>query len=223
MENIGSGTISNENLAIYTQIAKTCHEANRAYCETLGDYSQPKWEDAPEWQKESAIGGVVFHYNNDNTSPRDSHNSWLAAKAADGWKYGEVKDPEKKEHPCFVPYEELPQHQQLKDYIFKAIVDGYKDFYKTPKYGGVKKENDRPLTDGEKLVGLSFNPSGREDVNKAKQLSADLIDLVQANYNEVTDNGNKMASWYRNVLRIAAVTSVIAAQQAVVKILTWNE
>ena len=27
---------------------------------------------------------------------------------ADGWKYGPVKDPEKKEHPCFVPYDDLP-------------------------------------------------------------------------------------------------------------------
>ena len=84
-------------------------------------------------------------------------------------------------------------------------------------------ETNRPLTDGQKLVGLSFNPSGREDVNKAKQLSADLIDLVQANHNEVTDNGNKMASWYRNVLRTAAVNAVITAQMAVVKILTWND
>lgn len=79
------------------------------------------------------------------------------------------------------------------------------------------------LTDGQKLVGLTFNPSGREDVNKAKQLSADLIDLVQANHNEATDNGNKMASWYRNVLRTAAVNAVITAQMAVVKILTWND
>ena len=84
-------------------------------------------------------------------------------------------------------------------------------------------ETNRPLTDGQKLVGLSFNPSGREDVNKAKQLSADLIDLVQANHNEVTDNGNKMASWYRNVLRAAAVNAVITAHMAVVKFITWRD
>lgn len=34
------------------QIAKVCHEANKAYCETLGDYSQPEWEAAPAWQKD---------------------------------------------------------------------------------------------------------------------------------------------------------------------------
>jgi len=27
-------------------IAKVCHEANRAYCESIGDNSQLSWEDA---------------------------------------------------------------------------------------------------------------------------------------------------------------------------------
>src|SRR5437879_1359495 len=40
------------------QVAKICHEANRAYCETIGDNSQPTWEKAPQWQKDSAINGV---------------------------------------------------------------------------------------------------------------------------------------------------------------------
>jgi hypothetical protein len=102
-------------------IAITCHEANRAYCQAIGDNSQTFWEDAPDWQKESARNGVKFHRDNSNSTPADSHNSWLAEKKEQGWKYGTVKDPEKKEHPCFVPYEDLPQSQQAKDYIFHAI------------------------------------------------------------------------------------------------------
>jgi len=104
-------------------IAKLCHEVNKSYCESLGDMSQPSWLDAPEWQQKSAIKGVEFHLENENTSPSDSHNSWLKEKAADGWKYGDIKDPEKKEHPCFVSYDQLPLYQQSKDYIFKAICD----------------------------------------------------------------------------------------------------
>ena len=80
-----------------------------------------------------------------------------------------------------------------------------------------------PLTFGQQLVGLIFNPSGREDVNKAKQLSADLIDLVADNHNEITKNGALTASWTRNVLRTAAINAVVTAQMAVVKILTWSE
>ena len=103
-------------------IAKVCHEANRAYCDTLGDYSQKPWEDAPDWQKQSAITGVNFHLSNPDSKPSNSHESWLAEKERDGWKYGPIKDPEKKEHPCFVPYDQLPAEQQAKDYIFLGIV-----------------------------------------------------------------------------------------------------
>ena len=103
-------------------IAKVCHEANRAYCQTIGDNSQPVWEEAPEWQRKSAIEGVKFNIANPDAPASASHDSWLAVKEADGWKYGPVKDPEKKEHPCYLPYEQLPVEQQKKDALFKAIV-----------------------------------------------------------------------------------------------------
>jgi hypothetical protein len=102
------------------QIAQVCHEANRAYCQTIGDMSQPTWEDAPAWQKSSAINSVT-HAMNPDAQPSDNHASWLAEKAADGWKYGPVKDPVKKEHPCFVPYADLPLTQQRKDALFLAV------------------------------------------------------------------------------------------------------
>ena len=104
------------------QIAQVCHESNRAYCSSIGDNSQPPWESAPDWQKSSAIKGVQFHLKNPNAGPSCSHESWLKEKADNGWKYGPVKDPEKKEHPCFVPYDSLPREQRLKDYLFTAVV-----------------------------------------------------------------------------------------------------
>ncbi|WP_144558518.1 RyR domain-containing protein [Shouchella miscanthi] len=107
------------------QIAKTAHEVNRAYCQATGDQSQPKWEEAPQWQKDSAINGVCFHLENDVT-PEQSHENWMKDKQENGWKYGAIKDPEKKEHPCFVAYSELPKEQRVKDYLFKAVVDSAK-------------------------------------------------------------------------------------------------
>lgn len=111
------------------QIAQIAHATNREYCLTIGDNSQPTWEYAPEWQKKSAITGVEFHLNEHTSGapakPSASHDSWLAEKVADGWKYGPVKDAAKKEHPCFVPYEELPVEQRLKDYLFSAIVAAF--------------------------------------------------------------------------------------------------
>lgn len=103
-------------------IAKICHEVNRAYCSALGDHAQPAWSDAPEWQRSSAIKGVEFTIANPDAPPSASHDSWLKEKRDTGWKYGPVKDPVRKEHPCFVPYDELPLEQKVKDYLFQAVV-----------------------------------------------------------------------------------------------------
>lgn len=110
-------------------IAAVCHEANRAYCISLSDFSQLPWDAAPIWQKASALKGVEFHLSNLEAgikpSPSASHDSWLEEKRKEGWTYGLVKDAEKKQHPCFVPYNELPVEQRLKDYIFAAIVEAF--------------------------------------------------------------------------------------------------
>jgi len=100
--------------------ARAAHEVNRAYCIAIGDTSQPAWEDAPDWQKSSARNGVAGAIA--GNTPEQSHQSWLAEKAATGWKYGPVKDPEKKEHPCFVPYSQLPEAQRVKDDLFAHTV-----------------------------------------------------------------------------------------------------
>jgi hypothetical protein len=102
--------------------ARAAHEVNRAYCRALGDTSQPTWEDAPPWQRDSAMNGVRHAIANPDAPPSASHESWLAQKRAEGWTYGPDKDPEKKTHPCFLSYDELPPHQKAKDFIFLAVV-----------------------------------------------------------------------------------------------------
>lgn len=111
--------------ALVVHIAKICHAANRAYCQSLGDNSQPLWHDAPEWQRQSVVKGVKMHLTGSH-QPSASHESWMAEKESEGWVYGPVKDPAKKEHPCMVPFDQLPKEQQAKDYIFKSIVDSFK-------------------------------------------------------------------------------------------------
>ena len=103
-------------------IAQICHEANKTYCLTIGDNSQLAWEEAPKWQQESAIKGVEFIIENPHVSTKAIHDAWLAEKARDGWKYGHSKNLERKEHPCFMQYEDLPQEQKVKDALFKAVV-----------------------------------------------------------------------------------------------------
>jgi hypothetical protein len=106
---------------LYEACARAAHEVNRAYCLAIGDDSQPPWEVAPEWQRSSAVNGVRGVLV-DGNGPKESHASWLAEKEANGWKFGPVKDPEKKEHPCMVPYEQLPPEQRAKDDLFTHTV-----------------------------------------------------------------------------------------------------
>jgi hypothetical protein len=98
---------------IIENVAEVCHEANAAFCRTIGDDSQPTWAAAPEWQKESARLGVRLHMTGDH-GPEKSHESWMEQKIKDGWVFGAAKDPAAKTHPCLVPYDQLDSNQQMK-------------------------------------------------------------------------------------------------------------
>ena len=63
-----------------TDIAKVAHEVNKIYCESIGDNSQVSWEDAPDWQKNSALNGVKHHLQNPDSTPQGSHENWMKVK-----------------------------------------------------------------------------------------------------------------------------------------------
>jgi hypothetical protein len=107
------------------QIARVCHDASASYCHSIGDHSQKPWDEAEEWQRQSAIRGVEYALANQAARASAQHEAWLADKVASGWKFGPVKDADKKEHPCMVPYEKLPVEQQNKDHLFRAIVGAF--------------------------------------------------------------------------------------------------
>lgn len=103
-------------------IARMCHETNRAWCELNGDHSQKPWDQAEQWQRDSAISGVRYALANPGAPDSAQHDAWTADKVAAGWTYGPVKDPERKTHPCMVPFSDLPYEQRAKDALFRAIV-----------------------------------------------------------------------------------------------------
>ena len=107
------------------QIAKTCHEVNKVYCESIGDFTQVEWDKAPQWQKDSAIDGVAYLFKNPNSTCEDIHENWMKAKKDDGWRFGIVKDAYAKTHPCLIPYNFLSAEQRMKDTLFISIVRSF--------------------------------------------------------------------------------------------------
>lgn len=75
--------------------------------------------------------------------------------------------------------------------------------------------NVRVLTFGEKLVGLTFNPSGDPKVQREKELCAELADLLNE-HNEA----NQPTTAFNQRLFSHAVGEILNAQMNVVKVLT---
>jgi len=46
---------------------------------------------------------------------KNVHEVWAQSRMAQGWTYGRVRNDALKEHPCFVPYEELPEEEKAYD------------------------------------------------------------------------------------------------------------
>jgi len=72
----------------------------------------------------------------------------------------------------------------------------------------------RQLTFGEALVGISFNPSGDSKVNKAKQLCAELADLAHRQWAD-----NERSPLFQQ-LYDHTIGEILNAQMNVVKLLT---
>lgn len=62
----------------------------------------------------------------------NTHEVWAAQRIQDGWTFGPTRDDEKKQHPCLVPYDQLPDAEKVYDRktaaaTLKAILQlGYK-------------------------------------------------------------------------------------------------
>lgn len=102
------------------QIAQVAHEANRVYCHVLGIAAPTIW--AGFDRQQMIIDGVQRLLDSPWLSPEDMHQLWMARMVLDGWTHGPVKDERIKQHPCIVPYDELPEHDRTKDRIFINIV-----------------------------------------------------------------------------------------------------
>lgn len=118
---------------------------------------------------------------------------------------------------------EDPNKPAFKDENLKAKVDEFMAKVSAPVPNPAKDQTGedsssdiakRETTFGEKLVGLTFNPSNDDKVAKAKKLCADLMDLV----NECCDN--REATKIEHYLYSHTIGEILNAQMNVVKLLT---
>jgi alpha-galactosidase len=72
----------------------------------------------------------------------------------------------------------------------------------------------RELTFGEKLVGITFNPSSDDKVAKAKALFAEAADLL------MEEMSGRETSPLSKTIKEAAVADILRAQMMVVKAIT---
>ena len=108
------------------QIAAVAHGANRAFCQSIGDFSHHDWSESPDWQKSSSVAGVEYVIRHlDAVTPQMMYSNWAHQKMNEGWVYGPEKDPVKKTHPCLAGYESLPDEQKQKDNLFIAVVKSF--------------------------------------------------------------------------------------------------
>jgi hypothetical protein len=48
---------------------------------------------------------------------KNTHENWANERMKEGWIFGHKRDDGRKEHPCLVPYEELPESEKEHDRI----------------------------------------------------------------------------------------------------------
>ena len=46
---------------------------------------------------------------------KNTHDVWAQGRMDQGWRWGPARDDARKEHPCLVPYEDLPESEKEYD------------------------------------------------------------------------------------------------------------
>lgn len=60
------------------------------------------------WQRADTFRQINLLRDNPDMTAQEEHVRWLSARLEDGWQYGAVRNPDKKESPLLVPWEKLP-------------------------------------------------------------------------------------------------------------------
>ncbi len=106
-------------------ILTVVHNANAVLKKINGEKHEELADMEPA--RRAGIKAAIKYALENDTTPEESHNKWLVAQEALGYKYGVEIDRVNLLHPCMVPYEQLPAAQKLKDDMFMSIINSFKE------------------------------------------------------------------------------------------------
>lgn len=111
------------------------------------------------------------------------HENWSAGRIAQGWTYGPVRDDAKKETPCLVPYDQLPESE--KEYDRVTALESLKTIISLG-YRIVKDEPDTSLVEDTEYDEFDTEKLKEELDKKFDELFGSLDDETE-DYDDVDD------------------------------------
>lgn len=87
---------------------------------------EPKpWEQKTNEERLSAVKFVQAYIEGRVTDPKTAHEIWMKVRQEEGWTFGTIKNPEAKESPYMVPYDELDPKVQAKDLMVIKVLEPF--------------------------------------------------------------------------------------------------
>lgn len=120
-------------------IARTYHESYRVLQFIEGGTLLPPWHEASQADVDSTVDSVqavLAVLTDEYVEPRALadyvHLKWCEQKRAAGWRYGPVRDNERKVHPLLVDFGGLSLLNQAKDILLVSIVQSLRPLPESP-------------------------------------------------------------------------------------------
>lgn len=100
---------------------------------------------------------------------RNTHETWARQRLKDGWRYGPERDDARKEHPCLVPYDDLPESE--KQYDRNTALETLKTIMSL----GYRLESSDP--EGDQADDSAADANGKTDALRRSLQGLDELDL----------------------------------------------
>lgn len=102
--------------------ARICHSAIMAISSCIGEPCIG-YDSLGESVRAGIRETIHLVLRDPRTTAEMLHVKWMTDRISEGWQYGPSKSYTSMQHPCLVPYSELPLIQKVKDSIFISVVE----------------------------------------------------------------------------------------------------